>query len=175
MIFKTLGAVAGVLFLSSASMAQTPPATYPQSPTGGPLKSTTGSDMPAPGLSGRHPNATNPSSYDNGTALQRRENMSGTPSSNYPQSPTGGPLKSTTGSDMPAPGLSGRHPNIGHSPNHPHSTGLTSKGNVPESPSSSAPQSPTGGPLKSTMGSNMAAPGLSGRHPNTGNVDKDPN
>jgi hypothetical protein len=80
MIMKALGAFAGVLILSSASMAQQPSAAVPQSPTGGPLKSTTGSNMPAPGLSGRHPNNVNPAAYNGDTAVSDKGNMAETPS-----------------------------------------------------------------------------------------------
>lgn len=51
-----IGAVIGALFLASAAQAQSN--NTQASPTGGPLKTTTGSNMPAPGLSGRHPNTS---------------------------------------------------------------------------------------------------------------------
>lgn len=72
MTMKTLGALAGALILSSAAMAQTP--SVPQSPTGGPLKTTTGSSMPAPGLSGRHPN-TATTGASAGTAMANKGKM----------------------------------------------------------------------------------------------------
>jgi hypothetical protein len=105
-----IGLVIGALFLASAAQAQTansptgntPPANFQAgsakaSPTGGPLKATTGSNMPAPGLSGRHANTNTGSSATTGSDGATASAAGKTKSSQHAMT------SASTAGKMPAP------------------------------------------------------------------------